>query len=275
MPSIRELDSSAGPLEFFGAELRRWRTAAGLSQEQLGQRLGYDASLVGKVETGDRVPSQAFAEGCDRALPGAGGLFLRIFRLARRWSGRPLWFNGWLDAERRATSLRTWEPLLIPGLLQTAEYARAILSANPDIEADIETYVAARLERQAILDRDRPPHLWVVLDEMVLHRCVGSAKVMHDQLLHLAEMAARPRITIQIVPARVGVHAGLLGAFVIAGFDGDSDIVYLETSSDGQIIEQPRVVAQITLRFETLRSVALPKDDSLDLILKVAEERWT
>lgn len=275
MPSIRELDSSAGPVEFFGAELRRWRTAAGLSQEQLGQRLGYDASLVGKVETGDRVPSQAFAEGCDRALPGAGGLFLRIFRLARRWSGRPLWFNGWLDAERRATSLRTWEPLLIPGLLQTAEYARAILSANPDSEADIETYVAARLERQAILDRDRPPHLWVVLDEMVLHRCVGSAKVMHDQLLHLAEMAGRPRITIQIVPARVGVHAGLLGAFVIAGFDGDSDIVYLETSSDGQIIEQPRVVAQITLRFETLRSVALPKDESLDLILKVAEERWT
>lgn len=172
-------------------------------------------------------------------------------------------------------SLRTWQPLLIPGLLQTEDYARAILSANPDNEDDLETYVAARMERQAIRDRDRPPHLWVVLDEPVLHRCVGSAKVMREQLLHLVKLAERPRITIQVVPARVGVHAGLLGAFIIAGLDGASDIVYMETSSDGQTIELPRVVTRITLRFDTLRAVALPRDDSLNLIVKVAEERWT
>jgi transcriptional regulator with XRE-family HTH domain len=276
MPLIRELDPSAGPLEFFGAELRRARTAAGLSQEQLGTRVGYSAAQVGKVETGDRAPSQDFAQRSDAALPDAGGLFARLYALARRWDGGyPSWFAEWIDSERRATSLRSWELALIPGLLQTADYAQAILGAGPDTLADeLEQMVAARIERQAILDRARPPMLWVVVDEAVLHRHVGSPKIMHEQLQHLADLASRPRITIQVVPSRVGVHAGLLGAFIIAGFDGAPDMVYLETSSDGQVAEKSSVVAQVTLRFDSLRAVALPKDDSRDLILKVAEE-WT
>jgi len=129
---MRELDPSAGPLEFFGAELRRWRMLAELSQEQLGQRVGYSAAQVGKVETGDRAPSPDLAQRCDTALPDAGGLFARLYALARRWDGgHPSWFTGWLDAERRATSLCSWEPLLVPGLLQTADYARAVLGAGP------------------------------------------------------------------------------------------------------------------------------------------------
>jgi hypothetical protein len=157
-------------------------------------------------------------------------------------------------------------------MARAEDYARAILGANPDIDDDIDGHVIARMERQAILERPRPPMLWVALDESVLHRCVGSPKIMHDQLLHVADLADRAKVTIQVVPARVGVHAGLLGAFIIAGFDGTPDIVYLETSSDGQVAETSRVVAQVTLRFDTLRAVALPKDDSRDLILKVAEE---
>jgi DNA-binding XRE family transcriptional regulator len=276
MPLVRVLDPGAGPLHFFGAELRRWRTAAGLSQEQLGDRLSYSAALVGKIETGDRAPSLDFAQGCDRALPDAGGLFARLYEFARQWGGgHPPWFSGWLEAERRATSLRWWEPLLIPGLLQTEDYARAILGANPDTDEDIDSHVVARMERQAVLERDKPPALWVALDEFVLHRCVGSPAVMREQLTHLAEMALRSRITVQIVPSRIGVHAGLMGAFIIASFEGASDIVYLETSSGGRTVEQSRVIEQVTLRFDTLRSVALPKDDSRSLILKVAEEQWT
>jgi transcriptional regulator with XRE-family HTH domain len=101
--------------------------AAELSQEQLGVRVGYSGAQVGKVETGERSPSPHFAAKCDEALPAAGGLFIRIYALARRWDGGyPLWFAGWIEAERRATSLRYWEPLLVPGLLQTADYARAL-----------------------------------------------------------------------------------------------------------------------------------------------------
>jgi transcriptional regulator with XRE-family HTH domain len=245
MPLIRELDSSAGPLNFFGAELRRWRMSAGLSQEQLGQRVGYSAAQVGKVETGDRAPSLDFAQRCDGALPDAGGLFGRIYQLARRWDGGyPSWFRDWLEAEREASSLRWWEPMLVPGLLQTPDYARAILGGRPDpMEDELEQMVAARIERQAVLDRPRPPTLWVVLDE--------------------------------VVPARVGAHAGLLGAFIIAGFSGALDIVYLETSADGQVSDKSSVVAQVTLRFDTLRAVALPRDDSRGLIVKVADGRWT
>jgi transcriptional regulator with XRE-family HTH domain len=273
----RNLDATRSPMAFFGAELRRARLAAGMSQDQLGRALNFSGDLVGKVETAERAPAPGFAAGCDGVFPQLDGLFTRLLELARRWDGSyPQWFRDWLEAEREATSLRTWQPLLVPGLLQTADYARSILAAGPAPDEErLEQMVAARIERQAILDRASPPTLWVVLDETVLHRCVGSPQIMRDQLLHLTELAARPRITIQMVPAKAGAHAGLLGAIIIAGFDGAPDIVYLETSADGQVIEKPSVVAEVTLRFDTLRAVALPRDDSADLIVKVAEERWT
>lgn len=219
VPLIRELDPSAGPLDFFGAELRRWRTTAGLSQEQLGQRVGYSGAQVGKVETGERAPSRDFAQHCDQALPDAGGLFVRIHALARRWDGGyPSWFAEWVGAERRATSLCWWEPLLVPGLVQTADYARALFEAwrSAGSDDELDQLVDARMERQAILERPRPPALWVILDEGVLHRRIGSGKIMQDQLAHLAGMSGRPNITIQVVPGEVGAHVGLLGGFAIA-----------------------------------------------------------
>jgi DNA-binding XRE family transcriptional regulator len=277
MPLVRELDPSAGPLDFFGAELRRWRTAAGLSQEQLGQRVGYSGAQVGKVETGERAPSPDFAQHCDRALPDAGGLFARLHALARRWDGGyPSWFAEWIVAERRATSLCWWEPLLVPGLLQTADYARAILAAGPDTtEDELEGLVSARIERQAIFDRPKPPKLWVVLDEAVLHRLIGSRKIMYDQLLHLADTSCRPSITVQVVPAGVGAHAGLLGGFAIASVDGAPSSVYMESPDQGQTTEKPSVVGKLSLTFDTLRAEALPRGASRDLIGKIAEERWT
>lgn len=266
------------PLTFFGTELRHWRAESGLSLDQFGARIGFSPTLVSKVETGARPPTAQFAKKCDAAVPQAHGLFTRLHELARTFDGaHPSWFADWLDIERRATSLRWWELLLVPGLLQTRDYARLLFTAwQPDADEDeSERLVEARMERQEILDRPKPPILWVVLDEAVLRRCVGSEQVMREQLLHLAEMADRPRITIQIVPARVAVHPGLLGAFIIASIEGEPDIVYLETASSGQTVGTPSVIGQITLAWESLRSVALPKDESRDLILRVADELWT
>jgi transcriptional regulator with XRE-family HTH domain len=272
----RELDPSAGPLQFFGAELRRARAGAGLSQDQLGQRLGYSAAQVGKVEMGERSPSHDFAHGCDQAFPESGGLFGRIYELARRWhGGYPSWFAEWIDTERRATSLRSWEPLIMPGLLQTAEYARAILAADPETaEEQLDELVAARLERQTIFDRAEPPTFWAVLDEAVLHRLIGTRKVMYDQLLHLADTSCRSNITVQVVPAEIGVHAGLLGGFAIASFGNAAGTVYMESPDEGQTTEVPAVVRRLSRTFETLRADALPRGASRDLIGKVAEERW-
>ena len=155
VPLTRELDPTAGPLDFFGAEVRRWRTAAGLSQEQLGQKVGYSGAQVGKVETGERAPSQDFAEGCDRALPQAAGLFLRLYQLARRWDGGyPSWFTE--SVEPTAGHLmRTWQPLLVPGLLQTPDYARALFLAwrAADSDDELDRLVGARIERQSMFQR--------------------------------------------------------------------------------------------------------------------------
>jgi transcriptional regulator with XRE-family HTH domain len=274
----RNLDATRSPMAFFGAELRRARMAAGMSQDQLGRALSFSGDLIGKIETCERAPSPEFAAGCDSVFPHLDGLFTRLVGLARRWDGpHPQWFRDWVQAEREATSLRWWEPMLVPGLLQTADYARAILSAGPDTTEDaLEELVSARIERQNILDRPKPLELWVVLDEAVLHRLIGSRKIMYDQLVHLADTSCRPSITVQVVPSEVGAHAGLLGAFIVAGFDdGAPSILYAETAVEGQTIARSAHVRKAALAFDRLRSEALPRGASRDLIGKVAEERWT
>jgi transcriptional regulator with XRE-family HTH domain len=278
MPPTRELDPTAGPLHFFGAEVRRWRTAAGQSQEQLGQLIGYSAALVGRVELGERSPSLDFAAGCDRALPAAGGLFGRLYELARHWEGGyPSWFAEWVEAERRATMLRTWEPLLVPGLLQTPDYARALFLAwhAADSDDQVDQLLGARMERQAIFQRDDPPTLWAVLDEGVLRRRIGSAPTMRGQLRHLLEVSERSTITMQMVPGEAGAHVGLLGAFSIAAFANAPGIVYFDTPDQGHIMERRSVVAKISEIFDRVRADALPRGASRDLIRKVAEEQWT
>jgi Domain of unknown function (DUF5753) len=233
--------------------------------------------MVGKIETGERAPSEDMARRCDEAL-GTKGLLVRVYDLARRWDGGyPSWFAGWIDRERSATCVCWWEPLLVPGLVQTADYARALFIAwqsGDTSDDDVEELVSARLERQAIFDRPRPPEAWLIIDETVLHRRVGDVKTTYDQLSHLAAMAKRSNITIQVVPAEAGAHVGLLGAFAIATGNG-ADTVYTESPDEGQTTASPAVVAKLTRTFNILRGEALPQAASRELIMRVAEERWT
>jgi DNA-binding XRE family transcriptional regulator len=276
-PNPLERDQSP-LLDFYAHELRRVRAAAGLSQDALGKRLGYSAELVGKVENRERRPTSQFADTCDVAFPDLSGMFARLVCEAEQAHGvYPAWFASWVDAEQRAAVIRWWEPLLIPGLLQTADYARALFDAWQAVvpRADTDADVTARLDRQRIFDRPVPPSFWALLDETVLYRCVGSAKVMHDQLIHLVDMSQRPRVTVQVLPADVGAHVGLLGAFALATFgDNTAGIVYLESPATGETNKHPATVAKIDLTYETLRSEALGGRASRDLIRKVAEERW-
>jgi transcriptional regulator with XRE-family HTH domain len=273
------MERDQSPLfDFYARELRRVRTSAGLSQEALGRRLGYSGELVGKVEKRERRPTEQFAEACDAAFPELGGLFARLVAEAERAHGvYPAWFASWVDGEQRATVIRWWEPLLIPGLLQTAGYARALFETWQSIVpgGDTDADVVARLDRQRILDRPVPPSVWVLIDETVLHRCVGGPKVMHDQLLHLADMSERPRVTVEVLPSDVGAHVGLLGAFAVAGFADDAPgIVYLESPDAGETSKNPVTVAKLDLTYETLRTEALGGRASRDLIRRVAEDRW-
>lgn len=140
-------------------------------------------------------------------------------------------------------------------------------------EDEIDQMVSARMERQAILDRDEPPLLWVVLDEGVLCRPVGGPDVM-GQVEHLIETAQRASVVVQVIPGAVGAHEGLAGAFVIADFQAAPSIVYLETALTGLVVERPADVSAVTLRYETLKTEALPRAASLELLREVAKT-WT
>jgi DNA-binding XRE family transcriptional regulator len=252
MPPSRDNDHSA--LALFAAELQAARARAALSQDELAARINYSPSLVAMVESMRRVP--------------------RLHEHLRT-APFPSWFRPFAQHEAEATSLRTFELVLVPGLLQTPEYARAVLRTRVGASEDeIDQLVAARIERQTILDRDDPPLLWVVIDEGVLHRAVGGPDVMGHQVEHLAEMAERPSVVIQVIPSGVGAHEGLAGAFMIADFASSPSIVYLETALTGLVVERPEDVSAVTLRYETLKTEALPRAASLELLREVAKT-WT
>jgi len=266
-------DPESSPAAFLGAELRRARMAAGFSsQDALAARLGFDRTVVTKAETGERPPTAEVLAAWCAATGVDEELFARLAVLARRADGPvPSWFESWLEAEREAHTLRLWSPLLVPGLLQTGDYARALFIAV-GMDADkADEHVAARLERQAILDRPDPPNLLVILDEAVLHRLIGSPRVMADQLAHIAEMSERPEIIVQVVPADVGANAGLSGAFDLASGDGGPQVLRMEAVED-VTAETRSLVRRAANMFVHVQADALPQAASRSLIAELAEQ---
>jgi transcriptional regulator with XRE-family HTH domain len=268
-------DPESNPASFLGAELRRARVAAGFSsQEALAAKLGYDRSVIAKAETGERPPSPEVADALQAELFPAGpdGLVIRLATLARRAGGPiPSWFESWLEAERVAHMLRLWSPMLVPGLLQTGEYARALFLATGLDEDAAAEHVAVRLGRQAILERPKPPHVVVVLDEPVLHRLIGSPQVMADQLTHIAEMSERPNVSVQVIPADTGANAGLSGAFDLASGDGAPEVLRMEAVEDVTAESRSLVRAAANI-FVRVQADALPRAASRALILEAAQQ---
>ena len=272
MPASRDLDPTASPMAFFGAEVRRARMAAGMTLADLAATVPCDASTVSRVEAGLLSPTERFAVACDESFPQMAGWFMRFYLGSRKWAGpHPPWFRDWVEIEERATDIRWWEPLLVPGLLQTASYARAVLSSwRRDNGDDIDGKVTARIERQAILDRDKPPELRVLLDESVLRRSVGGAAIMAGQLDHLAEMGRRPNITIQAVPEAAGAYAGLSGAFAVASMAGEQHAAYLEAGVRGMTVLDASLISQAAIMLDDLRDEAFSRSRSLEFIAEVA-----
>jgi transcriptional regulator with XRE-family HTH domain len=266
------------PLKVFGAMLAYYRTRIGMTPEQLGARVYLSGSQIRKVEAGTRTPSEDLAKACE-AIPelGCNGALTELYEILGvhlRRRAYPGWFAGWPDKEAQARRLRSFEPLVVPGLLQTETYARAILSTRMGAtREELDDAVAGRMERQRILDREHPPELWVILDEAVLHRSVGGPDVMRDQLARLVEAGKRSNIAIQVVPFGAGAHEGLRGgAFVVADFDSAvAAIAYQDAASSGQILEDAADVDGLAVTWDTLRLDALPRAASISLITSVAE----
>jgi transcriptional regulator with XRE-family HTH domain len=275
-------------LSLFADELKAHREARGWTQADLAGDISYSESLVAQVEACWRAPSKELAKALDRVFetpgftedtgdsPGKPGTFGRLAAKLRNLPF-PTSFRSFAPYEAEAVALHVFEHSLIPGLLQTEAYARAVLSTRPNTAVDeIDNLVSGRLTRQAVLWREDPPApiLWALVDEGALHRPVAPLDVMYDQLMHLAEVSGHPNITVQIVPYCAGGHTGLLGACTIADLDGSAGIVNLEDIADGRVTDDAVTVSQVTLRFNSLRSEALPKGPSRELIVRVAEEQW-
>lgn len=266
-------DPETDPRAFLGDELRRARLAAGFSsQDALAARLGFDRTVITKAETGDRPPTGDVLAAWCQACRLDDDLFGRLAVLARRADGPvPTWFEDWLRAEGEAHTLRFWQPLIVPGLFQTAAYARALFLAAGADEPKADELVAVRLERQSILERADPPHVVAVLGESVLHRLIGSPPTMSDQLSHLGSTAERTNVQVQVVPAARGANAGLSGGFALASCDGAQDVLRMEAVED--VTEERRpLVRHATLIFDLVRGDALPREESRNLILEAAEQ---
>ena len=254
------------PREQLATVLRQARIDAGLdSHGALAKRLNVSRPVVSKAENpAQPVPSDALLA----AWAGATGVPLdTLTDLAQRAkSGTPDWFMPYLSAESEADTLRCWSPLLLPGLVQTEAYARAVLSVEPYTPERLAELLAARMERQHVLGR---AYLTVIIDAGVLSRCIGSAAIMAEQCAHLLRLAGRADIALHVVPE--GTNVGLWGAFDIAAKE-NVFTVRLETLEDvtGRAAETVNKAMQA---YERILGAALPRADSLDFTREM-ESQW-
>jgi len=245
------------------AAVRRYRKLGGHTQAQLAAMIPCSDKTISAIETGRDRPSREMIVAVEAALGLPPEALVDLYDLLDAES-LPSWMRDWLVEERRATSLRNYELAIVPGLLQTEEYAYALLEGD-------EVAVKARMERQSILTGDSPPTLRCVLDEAILYRDKGGSQVMHNQLKHLVEIVST-KLTVQIV--RSDVSPGLSGAFWIGTVDGRA-VAYVETAIRGIVTSSPEDIAGLEDAWETVRTYALPQQESLDFIQRTAEERWT
>ncbi|OLZ74279.1 hypothetical protein AV521_00890 [Streptomyces sp. IMTB 2501] len=270
----QDLEGKDSLLAFFGSEVRRLRAKKGASQDALAKATHCTRTLVNKIENAVRVPSKDFAKEADEFLD-ADDHLTRLWPLVILYA-YPSWFRPFVELEKQAAVIRTFGPSVVPGLLQTRDYAKATLTVGRT--NDVDTLLDARMERQTILERDNPPELWVVIDETVLRRKVGDDRVMREQLQRLLDLSERPSIVIQVLPFSVGAHSGIAGAFHTLTFkEGTKDaptlpVVHVDGFLRGQLLADPADFKAAARAYDLLMGDALSVQASIDLIADVMKE---
>ncbi|RDG38613.1 helix-turn-helix domain-containing protein [Streptomyces corynorhini] len=272
MPGSKPLDPSSSPRAMLGAELRHQRVQARLTQGELGRPLFVSGSFIGQLESGTRRMQPEYATYFDETFK-TNGYFLRNCE-ALKTSKYPDHFAEAAEAEAIATVIKEYAPLLIPGLLQTEGYARAVFRAyNPTaVEETIEELITARLERANLLKHPTKPMVWTVLDEAVLRRPVGGPAVMAEALRHVARLIRKHRIIVQVLPLSAGAHAALEGTLKLMAFDDAPPLAYLQSMGSGRLLDDPATVARHELTYDLVGASALSPETSLALLESVAED---
>jgi transcriptional regulator with XRE-family HTH domain len=273
---------------WIGLELRRLRTAAGKSRPEVAARLKQSRTAIGHLETARNLPSAAVLEvllgfyGVPERLPFLLDL-VQAARKGRNWwdklaDAAPSWLDLYLGLEAGAAEVTSFDTYLVPGLLQTREYAEAVIHGDPDAsEEEIQRRVELRLGRQQILDRDDDPvRLWVVLDESVLYRRRGTPQAMAGQLQHLIDVSERPRVDLQVLPLDAGAHLGQSGSFTVLKFPaemvGDPGVVCVDQLVEGRYYDEPEQVATYERAMTRLRVQAATPEHSRTVLHRAAKE---
>ncbi|GAA2503956.1 helix-turn-helix transcriptional regulator [Streptomyces thermolineatus] len=269
---VQNSDLGSATLKYFGSQLKLFRQRAGLTREQLGAQVGYSEAMVAAIEQGRRFPQQELIDRADEALDAggmlkAGGPYLVRCRY-------PTWFHEFALLEADAVSMCSYEAHVMPGLLQTEEYARAVISAAcpPLEEEEIEQQVSARLDRQRLLERRPLPVLGFVIEEVILRRPLGGRTVLREQLRRLHECANMRHVSVQIMPTMQEVHTGLDGPMVLLETPERRTLAYVEGQNGSFLVSDPNNVGALALRYGTLRAQALSPGESANLIEQVAGE---
>jgi transcriptional regulator with XRE-family HTH domain len=252
--------------DWLAYDLRLYRTRRGMTLAELGKILGVRKQTVNGYESGISKISEEQAEILDQIWD-TGGHFHRLQHFARAGHD-PDWFKAYEHFEARATMIKLYETLLVPGLFQTPEYARAILMAGGT--RGLDDLVDQRLARQKILTRPNAPMISVLLDEGVIDRPVGGPKVMRAQLARLLELSESPNVMIRVAPRSAGAHVGLDGPFKILTADRQ-EVVFTEANGGGRLVSPGREVDLFKVWFEMIGADALPQGPSRALITQVME----
>jgi transcriptional regulator with XRE-family HTH domain len=248
-------------------DLRLYRMRHKMTQEDLGRVLRCVKSTVSRLESGQLQLDEKQARRLD-ALWNTQGHFARLLEYARR-AHNPDWMRQHADKESRAAEIKTCEALLVPGLLQTPEYAREVFLTGR-VSGDIDELVAERMRRQEILNRPSPPRLWVLLDEAVIDRRTADPAIMRGQLVRLVEESRRPHISIRVVPWSCGVHAGLGGSFKILCSEA-GDVAYSEAQFGGRLLVAAAEVRSLAVLYDRVGAHALPENQSREKIERALE----
>jgi transcriptional regulator with XRE-family HTH domain len=267
------------PISVFGNVLRALRERARLSQKQLADMVFCSASMISAIETGAKRAQLDLVQRIDEALK-AGGALIHVWPITAEGT-YPSWFAQIAELEAEAIKIHEWEMRYIPGLLQTADYARAVMYSNRprpaksgDDDESIERDVTTRMERQEILTRDDPPRAWFIIEESVLYRPFGNSAAMAKQLEHLESMAELANVIIQVLPLEATGHSGSEGPLKIIEFSGAPPIGYTEGRWSGRIIESGSEFALAMSHFDLIRASALPPGKSIERVSEIRSDKY-
>ncbi|MFH8286310.1 helix-turn-helix domain-containing protein [Streptomyces antibioticus] len=268
-----------------GQELRRLRELKGMTAEEVAERLLVSQSKISRLENGRRSISQRDVRDlCGVYEVEDQRMVDSLMEMAKDSRQQGWWhafgdvpYSVYIGLETDAASLRVYDPQVVPGLLQTRQYAEALISgALPEAPPqDIDKRIQVRLRRQErISTGENPLRLWAVLDEAALRRRVGNRQVMIEQLEYLLEMSQLPHITVQLIPFTMGAHPGVSGQYAILEFPdaADSSVVYIEGVTSDLYLEKPQDVQRYSVMYEHLRAQALNADQTREFIQQVAKE---